>query len=275
MIDGRSRLAAARRTAVESLALAAECQVTFVAAALAYYGFVSVVPLVVLGVTVATAAGGETLADELLAIVGQAVTPAGEDLLRSAILGAEGRGGVTAFGLALLLWGSLRSFRGFDRAFSIVYGTDVRKSLGASIVDAVVVFVGVGVAALLLAGIAVAVVSGALVDALGSVALFLSLAVIFLPLYYRFPDVRLPVRAAVPGAVFAAAGWTVMGALFQIYAVSFADPSLYGVLGGVLLVLTWFYLGSLLVLLGAVLNAVRWGRRASGVDGAAVGAGDR
>lgn len=258
-----SRLVGARRIAEEALALAAECQVTFVAAALAYYGFLSFVPLVVLGVTVATAAGGESLADELLAVVGQAVTPTGEALLRSAILGAEGRGGVTAFGLVLLVWGSLRSFRGFDRAFSIVYGTDVRKPLGAAIVDAVVVFVGVGVAALLLAGISVAVVSGTLGDSLGSVALFLSLAILFLPLYYRFPDVPLPVRAAVPGAVFAAAGWTVMGALFQIYAVSFADPSLYGVLGGVLLALTWFYLGALLVLLGAALNAVRWGRRAA------------
>lgn len=253
-----------RTTVAESVALVRERQVTFSAAALAYYGFVSAVPLVVLGIAVATTIGGEALADALVGLVGRALTPTGEALIRDALLAGEGRAGVTVLGLVLLVWGGLKAFRGFDRAFSTIYGTEATKSLGTAIVDAVVVLVGVGAAGLLLAGVAVALVSRSLLASLGPVALFVSLVVVFLPLYYRFPDVDQPVRAALPGTVFAALGWTVLGAAFQVYAVAVADPTLYGVLGGVMLVLTWFYLGALLVLLGAVVNAVRWRRRDPG-----------
>jgi hypothetical protein len=102
------------------------------------------------------------------------------------------------------------------------------------------------------------------VGVVGSVALVPTLVVVFLPLYYLFPDVPVSVRAVLPGAVFAAVGWAALAAVFGVYTSTIANTSIYGFLGAVLLVLTWFYVGALLLLVGAALNAVRSGHATGG-----------
>jgi len=82
---------------------------------------------------------------------------------------------------------------------------------------------------------------------------------VFLPLYFLLPDAAVTVREVLPGAVFAALGWTVLEAAFHLYATYVSGASVYGLLGGVLLALSWLYLGALLLLLGAAVNAVRSG----------------
>ena len=231
--------------------------ISFLAAAITYYAFVSMVPLVVIGVVVATLFGGEALADQVVDIAADVLAPAGEDLLRSAVTARTGIGSVTVLGSAVLLWGALKAFRGLDQAFSQVYGTDPSTSLVESIGEAALalVAVGAGIAAMIVIGAAVALLPGQLPASLGILALFLTLVVVFLPLYFLFPDVDLAPRDVVPGAVVAALGWTVLGGVFQLYA-TYSATSLYGLLGTVLLALTWLYLGALLLLYGAALNAV-------------------
>lgn len=258
----------ARRSVETGLAvyrLGEETQVSLLAAAIAYYAFVSMVPLVVLGVVVATVLGGDALADQVVAAASEVLAPAGEELIRSAVRARTGLGGVTVAGLAVLLWGALKAFRALDRAFSLVYGTDPAASILASITDAVLALsaVGAGLGAMVVIGAAVAVLPGQVPGGLGAVALFVTLAVVFLPLYYLFPDADLAVREVVAGAVLAALGWTVLGGVFQLYATYLSGASLYGLLGGVLLALAWLYLGALLLLYGAVLNAVRSGHAPS------------
>ena len=241
--------------------LGTETQVSFLAAAIAYYAFVSMVPLVVLGVVVATLLGGDALADRVVAAAAGVLAPAGEELIRSAVRARTGLGGVTVAGVAVLLWGALKAFRALDRAFSLVYGTDPAASLLASITDAVLALtaVGAGVAAMVVVGAAVAVLPGQVPGGLGVVALAIALFVVFLPLYYLFPDADVAVREVLAGAALAAIGWTVLGGAFQLYATYVSGASLYGLLGGVLLALAWLYLGALLLLYGAALNAVRSG----------------
>ncbi len=75
-----------------------------------------------------------------------------------------------------------------------------------------------------------------------------------------FPADDVTVREALPGAVFAGVSWTVLGTVFGVYAAQAGGAQLYGVLGGVLLLLVWFYFAGLVLLLGAALNAVLAGR---------------
>lgn len=247
------------------LRLADDAQVSLLAAALAYYAFVSAVPLVVLGVVVATTVGGEALADQVVAVAGRLLAPAGQELLRSAVTARTGLGGVTVVGIVVLLWGALKAFRAMDLAFSLVYGHRSRASLAESLADAFVALtaVGVGILATLLASTLVAILPDPLVGPVGTLVLFVTLLVAFLPLYYLFPDVPLSVGEVLPGAVLAALGWTILGAAFGWYAASIAGVSVYGLLGGVLLALAWLYLGALVLLLGAAVNAVRSGHAPS------------
>jgi hypothetical protein len=89
----------------------------------------------------------------------------------------------------------------------------------------------------------------------GPLFLVAALSVVFFPLYYVFPDREVTVREAVPGAVAAAAGWAFLSVAFGLYADRAGAFQLYGVIGGVLLVLAWFYLGGLVILIGGALNA--------------------
>lgn len=94
-----------------------------------------------------------------------------------------------------------------------------------------------------------------------TVLLFVGFAVVFSPLYYLFPRTDPAPLDVVPGAVVAAGTWTGFQGLFDAYVT--AAPGAYDALGAVLLVLTWLYVSSLVLLVGAALNAVLSGRAAT------------
>ena len=238
-------------------------QLTFLAAAIAYYAFVSVIPLLLVTLAVASVVAGETIANEVLNIVGEFLTPQAASLVEVALVSDTGRGGATAVGLAVLLWSSLRVFRGLDIAFSRVYGADAPLGLVEQVRDALLVLgvMGAGLGATVLLGTILPLSDIPVAEYLGPFGLVAVLSVVFLPVYYVFPDSSVDLREAIPGAVFAGGGWTVLSLGFSVYAARATTFQLYGILGAVLLILTWFYFGGLLVLLGAALNAVLAGQK--------------
>lgn len=233
-------------------------EVTFLAAGIAYYAFVSLLPALMLLLVVASAVGGEEFAAEVLSVTGDALSPVGQDLVRSALVSASGRAPATFVSVLLLAWSTLKVFRGLDIAFSRIYGTDPADSFLGRVRDAVVALgaVGAGLAALVVVGVLVSYSGVVLAGVLGTVALVVVLAVVFYPLFYIFPDSDGTLRDVLPGTVFAAIGWTLLGTVFRIYAGFAGQFDVYGVLGVVLLLVTWYYAGSIVVLVGASLNAV-------------------
>ncbi len=238
-------------------------QLTFLAAAIAYYGFVSVIPLLLVTLAVASALAGETIATQVLNLVGEFLTPQAATLVEMSLVSDTGRGGATAVGLAALLWSALRVFRGLDVAFSRVYGAEAPLGLFEQVRDALLVLsaMAAGLGATVLLGTVLPLSDIPFAEFLGPFGLVATLSVVFLPVYYVFPDANVAPREAVPGAVFAGGGWTVLSLGFSVYATRAASFQLYGVIGAVLVVLTWFYFGGLLVLLGAALNAVLAGQK--------------
>jgi len=238
-----------------------DSRLTFLAAAVAYYAFVSLVPLFLVSLAVGSSLFGEELATFAVETAGGALAPSGEDLLRDAILNARGRTGVTLVGAAVLTWSGLRLFRGLDAAFSQVYGVEEHKSLGTQILDAATVLGAIALA------VVTAVVVGGVVPAmellppvLAPLPLIATLTVAFFPMFYVFPDVDVGVGEVLPGTAFAAVGWTALTAAFGVYASTVGGFALYGILGAALLLVTWLYLASIIIILGGVLNAVLAGR---------------
>ncbi|KOX97846.1 MULTISPECIES: YihY/virulence factor BrkB family protein [Halorubrum] len=239
--------------------LAVDRQVTFLAAAIAYYAFVSLVPALLLLVVVATAVFGETIAAQLVAATGDFLTPAGEEAVVLAVSSAGGRTGASLLGVGVLLWSTLKVFRGLDTAFVSLYGGDQTPGFLKQVADAasVVVGVGLGLGAMVAVGAFVAAADALpLVEVASVLALPVLLAVVFLPMYYLLPQPAVGVREALPGAAFAAVGWTLLQAGFQVYAAGAAQYQAYGVIGGILLLVTWLYLAAVVVVLGGVVNVV-------------------
>jgi membrane protein len=233
-------------------------QLPFLAAAIAYYAFLSVVPLLIVGLTIGSIVAGETLAERAVASFGEYLTPQATDLLEQTLVDGQGQGGVTAIGLAVLMWGALRVFRGLDIAFGRIYGFEDVKPFLEQLRDAVLVFGGIVLA--IAATVAVTVVLAALdipfAGLLSTVGLLVVLTAVFFPLYFIFPGQPMRIGQALPGAIFASVGWTLLGTVFGLYAANTGSSQLYGVLGGVLLLLVWFYFGGLIILLGAAVNVV-------------------
>ena len=255
------------KTARRVLDVALDRQVTFLAAAVAYYAFVSLIPALLLLVVVASAVFGAAIAAELGTTTGAFLTPAGEEAVAAAVSSASGRTGASVIGLAVLGWSTLKVFRALDTAFAELYGKQTRPDVLTQLVDAasVVVSVGVGIGVMVVVGAFVAAADAIpLVEAASVLALPAFLVVIFVPLYSFLPTPSIGVREALPGAVFAAIGWTLLQAGFQVYAAGAGQYQVYGVIGGVLLLVTWLYLAAIVVILGGVLNVVVAGRDAAG-----------
>ncbi|WP_435183079.1 YhjD/YihY/BrkB family envelope integrity protein [Halobellus sp. EA9] len=264
-MSARTSLPAVSRSVVATVR---EREVTFLAAGISYYVLVSLVPILTLAVVAATVLGGADLAAQVQSIAQRYLLPTGSELVTDALADGTGRGTVSALSLAVTVWGALKLFRGVDVAFARIYGYPTSPLL-RQLSDGLVTLVTLGVATVGVALVAalVAVADLPLVDVLGPLVLLGFLAAAFVPLYAVIPDVRVPVRQAFPGALVAAVGWAVLSAAFGLYAQ--ATSGVAGALGGLLLLVTWFYLSGLLVLTGAAVNAVLSGR--TGLPGVAAG----
>ncbi|WP_254524558.1 YihY/virulence factor BrkB family protein [Natrinema caseinilyticum] len=241
-----------------AIRLARDEQVTLLAAGVAFYGFLSLVPLVLLALGIAASIGGEALAARLMAAVDNVFTPSARELLAETIFDETNRQGATVVGIFGLLWGSSRVLRGLDRAFSEVYGTAGSKSLLDSIWDATIVALVISLALALIGVLEFLLrfVPGFEMVIVGQLFVVIGLVATFLPLYVVFPDANVGVREAIPGTVVAAVGWFGLSRTFWVYTDLVTGYTLYGALGAVFLVLVWLYVGAVLLVFGAVLNAV-------------------
>jgi membrane protein len=83
-------------------------------------------------------------------------------------------------------------------------------------------------------------------------------AIVGLAFVYRYAPARQPARWewVTWGSAIAATLWLAGSTLFAFYVRAFANyGKTYGALGGVIALLTWFYFSSVIVVLGAEINA--------------------
>ncbi|WP_331235872.1 YihY/virulence factor BrkB family protein [Natronorarus salvus] len=233
-------------------------QITVTAAGLAFYAFNSLIPLLLLlTIAISIAYGPETSANALESVTG---LHAAETEAVIEEVGGEGSGRTRAGLIAagIFLYSTATMFQAVNMTFSAVYGTRRTRTVLRKATDTLLIFVTVALAVAVLGAVGVAlvlVVENVVVAVLSVPLLFCTFLLAFLPMYYRFPGERVNVREALPGAAFSALAWTLSALVFRLYAATSEGVELYGVAGAVLLVLTWLYLGGLILLFGVVLNA--------------------
>ncbi|MFC7224814.1 MULTISPECIES: YihY/virulence factor BrkB family protein [Halalkalicoccus] len=244
-----------------------EQNVPFMAGSIAYQAFVSLIPLLALVFLAVAVVGDQSLANEVTDYTQSFLPPSAQDLLGGYIQGEAGSstGGAGVIGAVTLIWGTLKIFRGLDTAFSEIYNSTAENSFVDQLTDGLVV-IGTIAGAVLAAALATTAFAALqeipFIGLLNPILLVFGLSVVFFPMYYLFPDVDLSPRQVVPGVIVAAVGWAVLQALFQVYLEYAGTGSASGsdVIGAILLLLTWLYLSGLILLLGAVVNAVLSGR---------------
>lgn len=194
-------------------------------------------------------------------------------LVQSQLKTIAGRANTTlsvgaAISLGVTLYSSAQGMSALASATNIAYHEPERrgflKLLGIAILftlgglAGLLLLIGLGVAVpALLKTLPVGVVAKQIGFALNWLLLWLA-AMFGLAVVYRFGPCRQNPRWrwVTWGSATAATIWLGGSALFAIYVQNFGSyGKTYGALGGVMVLLMWFYLGSFAVLLGAELNA--------------------
>ncbi len=245
------------------------------AAALTYYGVLSIFPALLALVSVIGLLGSNA-SSALLDNIAQLTPGPARDILTSAVRnleGSSGTAGVLAIVGVLIAWWSASGYvAGFMRASNAIYrvgeGRPIWKT--APLRLAITLFAGV----ILLAAALIVVLTGSLADQLGSSlglgstlvtvwdiakwpVLVLAITVLLAVLYWASPNVRRGgFRWITPGSILAVAIWLVVSAGFAVYVANFGSYNkTYGTLAAPIVFLIWLWLTNVAILIGAQFNA--------------------
>lgn len=248
---------------------------TDLAAALTYYGVLSIFPMIIVIVSVLGLIGHSVTAPLIDNLSKVAPGPA-RQIFTSAIRNVQSHQGTAGVlfivGLVIALWSASGYVAAFMRASNAVWDIDEGRPIYKTIPIRVLVTV---IAVILITASALAVVlTGSLAQKVGNVIglgstavtvfdiakwpiMLLFVALILSVLYYAGPNVRQPgFRWVTPGSVLAVLAWLVVSGAFALYVASFSSYNkTYGALGGIVAFLVWLWLTNVVILFGAELNA--------------------
>ena len=264
-----------KRTATEFL----EDNLTDWAAALTYYGLLSLFPALIAVVSVIGLVGDPKSTTESLTEIVTEIGPssAAETFsgpIESIASDQSAAGFAFVLGLALALWSAAGYVGAFIRASNVIYETrEGRPFWKLRPLQLLVTLIMVVTLALLALGL---VLTGPVVDAIAgpvglddtavsvwNVAKWPVMAVIFILmvdlLYYASPNAKLRgFKWVTPGAIVALVVWAIASAAFAFYVANFGSyDKTYGTLGGLVALLVWFWISNLAILFGHQLNAER------------------
>jgi membrane protein len=275
--EGAGTRSGAFATLKRTLTEFSEDNITDWAAALTYYGLLSLFPALIALVSILGIFGDPVRTTQTITDV---VTQIGPDTAADTFAGPiesitsnRGTAGVLFFvGLGAALWSASGYIGAFMRASNIIYETpEGRPFWKLRPIQLLVTLVMV----LMLAFVALALVlTGPVVDAvaeplgIGTTAttvwdiakwpvLALVVVAMFVILFWSAPNAKLGgVKRVIPGVLVGLVVWLVASAAFALYVANFGSyDKTYGALGGVVVMLMWFWLTNLSLLLGLELNA--------------------
>ena len=243
------------------------------AAQLAYYFFLALFPAILFLLALASFFPLQNITDDIGPALGTVVSPEVSQLIQDQMmrLGNAESGGLLTFGVLAALWSSSAALVSIVAALNRAY--DITESRPWWKVRLVAIGLTVGTALLVLVGLSLVLGGPALAtylgDTLGWGPLFkwawlliqwpLVFAMITTALglvYYFGPDAEQDWVWVSPGALVGTILWLVVSLGFKIYVAKFTDYNAsYGAVGGVIVMLLWFYISGIALIIGAEMNA--------------------
>lgn len=88
------------------------------------------------------------------------------------------------------------------------------------------------------------------------VASSIILVIVFIVIYWLAPSVKLKYLSVLPGAIFATLGWELSSFALSYYVSNFSNyAATYGSIGGIIVLLLWFYITAIVIVIGIEINA--------------------
>jgi membrane protein len=250
-----------------------EDNVDIIASGLALYALLAVFPALAAAVSIyGLFASPAMIADHLQQVAAMLPADATRILQQQLSQLAQHSQGSLSFGIvigiALSLWSARRGMVALMKVTNLAYDEREHRGFFRQLFVSLAFTIGaiLGFLAVLLLGVAVPVALsflplGALAEGALLVVrwiLLFGVAVLGLAVVYRFAPDRHAAqwRWVTPGSIVAATLWLLGSALFSLYARNWGSyGQTYGALGGVVILLMWFYLSGYVVILGAEINS--------------------
>lgn len=269
-IPARGWLEIAKRTLSET----SSDNAALIAAGIAFYAFLAMVPMLgALVLIYGLVAEPTTVIKHVTALASflpsDVAGLVGEQLL-NVVKTSDGKKGLgVILALAVAMWGARNAAGAIVGALNIAYEEEERRSFVAVTLLSLVMTLA-AIALILVGGGAIAVATqlSQLLPDLGSVGVVLGKGLSYLLIIaivsaataslYRYGPCRANAkwRWLTPGSVLFALSWAVLTQAFAFYVANFGDYNLtYGSLGAVMVLLTWLYLSSYVLVVGAELNS--------------------
>jgi membrane protein len=289
---GTARKGGVFATVKRTLLEFSEDHMTDWAAALTYYGLLSLFPALIVLVSLVGLFGDPTSTTKTLTDIVNKLGPSSAAStyagpITSITSHRSASGVLFVVGLVSALWAASGYVGAFMRASNIIYETPEGRPfwklrpLQLGVTLAMVIMLAITALALVLTGPIVDAVAGPIgisgtATTIWDIAKWPVLVAVVLlmlaVLYHASPNAKLPgFKWVTPGAVFALVVWIVASAAFAFYVANFGSyDKTYGTLGGVVALLVWLWISNCALLLGMELNAERERSReiAAGVPGA-------
>lgn len=246
--------------------------VPLLAAAQSYYYLLSIFPMMILILTILPFLNIDSQAVVTLV---QNTAPSGmTSVLEENILSIveTPRGGLFTIGLIGALWSASNGINAFINASNTAY--DIEETRSFIKVRGISIALTLGMIIALAAALILPIFGNLIIDFINSVVslppqtelLFqilrwvvaLTIMSAVLLVLYRFaPNKTLKWKEILPGAVTAAVLWQLISLAFSFYVSNFGNYSAtYGSLGGIIILMLWFFLTGMILMIGAELNVI-------------------
>lgn len=242
--------------------------VTDLAASVTYYGILSLFPFLLMLVAIASLVLTPSTADQLVQQLGRMAPGPATQIVGDRIrqLGSQQNVALLGFGAVLAVWSASGATSALVTALNRCYDVKEQRPWWKVKLIAIGMTLVSGALALFAALVAVAVaplahvVGGPLGVAIGWLRLpvaGLVMMLLWALLYYVLPDVEQSFRFITPGSVLGVVVWVLASWGFSEYVSHFGSyDKTYGSLGGVIVLLLWMWISSLVLLVGAETNAL-------------------
>ena len=243
------------------------------AAELAYYFFLALFPALLFVVALASFLPVDNLIEDITNRMSGFAPPDVIEIVREQLtkITSGEHGGLLTAGMLLTLWSSSAGMMAIINTLNKAY--DLEESRPWWKVRLTAIGLTIALALFIVISFALVIVGPQLAETLagrfGLSEVFvwtwwiLQWPVVFLLVatavgiaYYFAPDAEQEWVWLTPGSVLATLLWLLFSLGFRVYVVNFADYNeTYGTIGGVIVLLLWFYASGLAILIGAELNA--------------------
>ncbi len=243
------------------------------AAALSYQALFALFPFLIFLIAVLGFLHIPQFFDWLLEQARTALPADGYRLVENVVESVQGkaRGGLLSLGIVVAVWSASSGVRSVMNAMNVAFGVEESRPIWKRYLFSVIYTIGL--AALLIASTGLTLIGPKAIEWIADQAnlgsefvtlwtwlrwpvLIVLLIVAAALIYYVAPNVDQPFALITPGAVLAVIVWVLASLGFSLYVSNFSNySSTYGSLGGIIVLLLYFYISSAVLLLGAEVNA--------------------